>query len=133
MKRRKCAEKCTELLELKSKKVLVDGQIEKVHRIEEDLENLAEQIQRLTEGRIDEQMIKYRSRLRFNPEINAEDVNYTGKEKKRNNDSLTMFKKSQMKLKKSPKHRKLFKSCFNKNNMALGNLVNTTEKIFRSK
>jgi hypothetical protein len=54
VKRKKCAEKCRILLDLKNKKQLVSKQKDKMYEMEDDLENLQEQIQKLTEGRIDD-------------------------------------------------------------------------------
>jgi len=64
--------------------------------------------------------------MKFDCNKTAEQLVFTKKQKK-------IVDKSQQFLKKTPSQKKLFKKCFTKKNRPLGNLVNTSEKIMKSK
>ena len=71
---------------------------------------------------MNEQQAKYRSTLRFDSAKKADDL-LKVKPKK------TLSRSSDLGVIECPSQRKLFKKCFNRTNMALGRLINTSSKI----
>ena len=104
------------IFELKGRKMLVDRYNNWLKKLSHDLESLDKQVKKLTAG--DLRIAKKRD-VKFKPERDPNSLEEFGKHEEGNDSD---DEEEQQK-------KKLFKRCFNKNNIALGKMIKTTEMI----
>lgn len=121
--------KMTELLELENIQSTVDNHRKDKRKVERSLENLAGQTHKLTQGQVGEKEARIRARIVFNADKTPDQMKLNKQKKSK----IIVYDNPQKQLKKTRAQQKLFKKCFDKTNMGLGNLVNANEKVLKSR
>lgn len=106
------------IFKIKARKMLVDRYNQWIRKLASDLDSLDSQVKKLTAG--DLRIAKKRDgKIKFNAKRNPNHLEVFGA----HDEDFDSADEDELEKKR------LFKKCFNKNNIALGRMIKTTERL----